>query len=113
MMYSSKTLTERNNDPKPYRYPNTYDALTGAGDLRSRQGNGNLTVLDQRPQFQHGKLPENVALTLLRDAIAGGVDEHVDFWSTLDVETWAGRSRSEAEFNHARRVLRLLAVISE
>ena len=115
--FSSKTLEQRNNDPKPMRVDDSDGRIT-KGRTRFAVGDpymySNATFLfDQRPEFQHGILPENSILVEFRDSVAELPDlplsaaEWLDNWGARI--QWAnGGPTSREERIHAHRVLTLI-----
>lgn len=143
-------LSQRpNNDPKPFEIPNTYDALTGEGNVRlSKKADG--AVLAPRPEFTQTRdphpyvgpngatrhafpgwlgsdrlvwsprheefdTPVNAILAAFRIARHGGisVQEQASGWLAVLKVRFAEDDATPEQFDHARRVLHLLAVISE
>jgi len=113
-MFASKTLDQRNNDPYPwvrgdYRYTD---------EQRSTFPSQHASYLP-RPEYQHGKLEENVILAQFRKEVAACGGE-----TTLAAEAWLRdwhiflqwedqRVTLASEQAHAHRVLTLwLAVFA-
>ena len=114
-MLSSKTLTERNNDPTPYRCPECKP-----GSFAERMAEPaewcELDVFDPRPEFQHGKLPANPILvdfrseTIYQGTTADWAAVWLDSWGSI-IQWIDGDTTTSEERTHAHRVLTLLATL--
>lgn len=111
-MFSSKTLADRNNDPQPWLEYETNRRYTqnevDAGNSKDRCWYG--LAIEPRPEFQHGKLEDNLILVALRD--------HKNRYPLVErhlvVEDWLAYGFGDGETGwtpkhiaHAHRVLTL------
>lgn len=113
MMFSSRTLEERNNDPKAYYEPK-------AREIRYSQSEA-LTpgpwVRSPRPEFQHGVIPVNPILVKFREVqgehTASSRAEDWQWYGLCGNWPYAENlGASYRQFVHATRVLSLLAAFS-
>ena len=114
-MFSSKTLEQRNNDPR--RFVNNLDGS------RWRDDGGDPELLPFRPHagHQHGKLPANPILISFRETFGNshplGVENTPDLAEAW-LDNWNALwflevDKTRAQRAHARRVLTLLATLNE
>lgn len=115
-MFSSRTLEERNNDPKPFE-----DVITGERWWKATPAPGTFDLHAPRPEFQYGKLPANPILVEFRNEVMAHIGSPSHTTHNLargylgDAPTWAFMLRrteySASEKAHAHRVLSLLATL--
>ena len=113
MMFSSRTLADRNNDPKPYKCgmkPNQ-DIRHSNSDVKFCS----MPVDDPRTEFQHGALPVNRVLAAFRRQLnnANASDE-ATYWleSLAETSNAPFEDCPPAEIDHAHRVLTLLSKLT-
>ena len=105
-MFSSRTLADRNNDPKPW-WPDgaEFDEQRFA---KGEPYEGEYLYWHPRTEFQHGVLPENPILVAFREKnldLSWFLNEYnhpTDYW------VW---EYGVEEVDHATRVLTLLSKI--
>lgn len=106
MMYSSKTLTDRNNDPEPW-----LDGVGGRDNVRDPFAPGaSQPAFAPRPEFQHGKLPANPILVHFRNYSPSVASLWVHRLGLG--EPPVGIEATDADIAHAHRVLHLLTVVA-
>ena len=112
-MFSSRTLTDRNNDPRPYLVH-----TTAGTEFRSHWllGNEDAEKLP-RPAYQYGTLPENPILVEFRrvqgDHTAWSRAEDWAFYGLVGNWPFAeSLGATREQFVQATRVLRLLPLLA-
>lgn len=116
-MFSSRPLTERNNDPAPFRCTSGFRSSSSECEF------GGDHVLEKRSVGQYGKIPANPILVQLRARVNRGDDHRklyaawlksMEFELAAHDDNWLS-SLTDTErphVIHAHRVLTLLATLS-
>lgn len=115
-MFSSRTLTDRNNDPKPWICISCSDRFRR--EPRKTFSSEHRIVERRRSRFQYGTLPENPILVAMRKVKARWGSVNIQLWlddtadySSRDVYLVI-REASDVERAFAHRVLSLLAAVT-
>ena len=113
-MFSSRTLTDRNNDWCPW-----LDEQTGFRYMTDNPTRPHWAVWSPDPRYQFGTLPENPILTRLRKVHANPLPvrsqtlaELAEAWLYFWDSSWGSNTDTEAQRTHAHRVLTLLAAVT-